>query len=337
MAQPGVGPNPGTIFDLMNAHQRTSALKAAIDLEVFTAIGAGKNTPQAIAASNGASERGIRILCDYLVTIGLLGKNGVYSLGVDAAAFLDQRSPMYMGSVAQFLTSRTLLEANRDLTGAVRKGGTVLSEEGTMDPEHPVWVNFARNMAPMAAPAAQAIAELLAANSKPVRRVLDLAAGHGLYGCFVAARLNAEVTAVDWPSVLEVARQNAERMNVADKWNALPGSAFDVEFGEGFDVVLVTNFYHHFDAATCTKLAAKIHKALAPGGRMVTLEFVPNDDRVSPQIPAQFSLMMLASTAHGDAYTFAEFDAMFRAAGYESNEMHALPMLPEQVIVSHKK
>jgi len=333
-----LGPDPTVIFDLLNAHQRTAALKAAIELDLFTAIAKGLDTPKAIAASNGASERGIRILCDYLTTIGLLRKADVYSLSPDSAAFLDQNSPTYIGSIAQFLTSRTLLESCRDLAGAVRKGGTVMSEEGTMDPEHPVWVNFARNMAPLAAPSAHAITELLAAANRPAGRVLDLAAGHGLYGCMIAARFpEASVTAVDWPAVLQVAKQNAERMNVADRWQPLPGSAFDVDFGEGYDLVLVTNFYHHFDAATCTRLAEKIHRSLAPGGRMVTLEFVPNEDRVTPTIPAQFSMMMLASTAHGDAYTFAEFEAMFRDAGFASSEIHPLPALPQQVIVSHKQ
>ncbi len=47
--------------------------------------------------------------------------------------------------------------------------------------------------------------------------------------------------------------------------------------GEGYDIVLVTNFYHHFDVQTCRHLAAKIFDALAPNGRMVTLEFVPNE------------------------------------------------------------
>ena len=337
MAQPPSGLNPAALFEILNAYQRTAALKAAIELDVFTAIGKGSNTVAAIAAATGGSERGVRILCDYLVTIGLLNKSPEYSLTPDAAAFLDQRSPMYMGSIAQFLTSRTLMESFRDVAGAVRKGGTVLSEEGTMDPEHPVWVNFARNMAALAAPSAQAIAEILAASGQPVTRVLDVAAGHGLYGCAVAARFpNARVIAADWQAVLAVAKENAEKFGVADRWQALPGSAFDVDFGEGYDLVLVTNFYHHFDPATCTSLAARIHRALAPGGRMLTLEFVPNDDRITPVIAAQFSLTMLASTAHGDAYTFAEFDEMFRAAGFRSNELHPLPQLPEHVIVSHR-
>ena len=52
------------------------------------------------------------------------------------------------------------------------------------------------------------------------------------------------------------------------------------------------------------------------GGRAVTLEFVPNEDRISPPDAAGFSLMMLAATPSGDAYTFSELDRMLRNAGF---------------------
>jgi hypothetical protein len=99
--------------------------------------------------------------------------------------------------------------------------------------------------------------------------------------------------------------------------------------------VLLTNFLHHFDPPTCEKLLRKVHAALKPGGKAVTLEFVPNEDRVSPPAAAAFSLMMLGSTAAGDAYTFSEFDTMFRNAGFSGSQIHALPG-PEKVIVSQK-
>jgi hypothetical protein len=100
--------------------------------------------------------------------------------------------------------------------------------------------------------------------------------------------------------------------------------------------VLLTNFLHHFDVATNETLLRKVYASLAPGGRAVTLEFVPNEDRVTPPMEASFSMMMLGTTAHGDAYTFAEYDAMFRNAGFARSEMRELSPLPQRVIVSYK-
>jgi SAM-dependent methyltransferase len=83
-----------------------------------------------------------------------------------------------------------------------------------------------------------------------------------------------------------VARENAAAAGVADRYHTIPGSAFDVEYGDGYDLALVVNFLHHFDPATCEKLLQKVHSSLKQGGRVVLLEFVPNEDRVSPAIPA---------------------------------------------------
>jgi hypothetical protein len=123
---------------------------------------------------------------------------------------------------------------------------------------------------------------------------------------------------------------------VADRHRLLPGSAFEVNWGGPYDVVLLTNFLHHFDVPTCERLAAKAHAALAPGGRALTLEFIPEPDRVSPPTAAAFALTMLATTAHGDAYTFAEYDGLFARAGFARSEFHPLPPTPQQAVVSHK-
>jgi len=101
--------------------------------------------------------------------------------------------------------------------------------------------------------------------------------------------------------------------------------------------VLLTNIFHHFDAPTCEKLIRRVHAALKPGGKAITLEFVPNEDRVSPPMAAAFSMVMLASTDSGDAYTFAQYEKMFGNAGFAKTALHPIPNLPQQVVVSEKQ
>ncbi len=327
-------PSPELIFDTLNAYQRTAALRGAIELDLFTAIGEGAATAADLAGKLKVPQRGARILCDYLVVIGLLTKQGArYGLTPDSAVFLDRRSPACVASAMTFLNSPELTNYFRDIAAVVRKGGAVLNAEGTMAPDDPIWVEFARAMAPMMAMPAEFIADLVGAGSG---KVLDIAAGHGLFGIAIARRNpNARIVALDWPAVLEVATENAQRAGVADRHTTIPGSAFDADYGSGYDVVLLTNFLHHFDPPTCEKLLRKVHAALNPGGTAVTLEFVPNEDRVSPPAAAAFSLMMLGSTTAGDAYTFSELDRMFRNAGFSGSQAHALAG-PEKVIVSRK-
>jgi len=329
------GPSPLLFFDTVWAYQRTEAIKTAIELDLFSAIGEGATTAAAIAARSGSAERGIRILCDFLVIGGLITKSGDgYALTEDSAAFLDRRSPYYLGGTIEFLLSPGLVEGFRGLTGAVRKGGTAMAQE-TVSPENPIWVQFARAMAPMMSLPAEGIAGIVGADSPC--RVLDIAAGHGLFGIAIARRNpNAEIVALDWAPVLEVAHENAAKAAVGDRHKLLAGSAFDVDFGGPYDVVLLTNFLHHFDVATCETLLRKVHAALAPGGRAITLEFVPNPDRVTPPASAAFSLTMLASTASGDAYTFAELESMFAKAGFVSSALRELYGTVEQAVVSSK-
>src|SRR5947209_909624 len=331
-------PSPELFFQTVNAYQRTAAIKAALELDVFTAIGEGARTARELAARCETAERGMRILCDYLVVMGFLTKEGgSYGLTQDSAVFLDRRSQAYMGGVTEFMLSPVLTGGFEDLAAVVRRGTTAMPEGGTVAPENPIWVKFARAMVPMMAMAAQAIAQLVGERGGAKLKVLDIAAGHGMFGIAIARQNpNVEVTALDWPNVLEVAKENARGAGVADRYHTIEGSAFDVDYGTAYDVVLLTNFLHHFDPPTCESLLRKVHGALAERGRAVTLEFVPNEDRVSPPIPAAFSMMMLGSTPSGDAYTFPELERMFQSAGFSHSEIRQLPATPEQVIISFK-
>ena len=329
-------PSPVFFFETANAYQRSAALKAAVELDIFTAVAEGDGTAASVASRCGASERGVRILCDYLAVIGMLTKEGgAYGLTLDSAVFLDRRSPAYMGGTLEFLHAPMITGNFEDLAAAVRKGGTVAPEGGTVSAENPVWVKFARAMAPMAAPVAEALPELAGRGGR--LKVLDIAAGHGLYGiAFARQNPEAQVVALDWPAVLEVARENASAAGVADRFSVIEGSAFEADYGGGYDLVLLTNFLHHFDPPTCEGLLRKVHAALAPGGAALTLEFVPNEDRVSPPVPAAFSLMMLAGTPGGDAYTFPELERMFAGAGFSASELRPAPLSPQQVVISRK-
>jgi 2-polyprenyl-3-methyl-5-hydroxy-6-metoxy-1,4-benzoquinol methylase len=326
---------PEHLFQSLNAYQLTAAMKAAIDLDVFTAIGEGANTVESARARCKASERGMRILCDYLCVVGFLAKNaGKYSLAADSAMFLDRRSPAYIGAASQFITAPALVAHFNDLTETVRSGHA--ATEGTTAPEAPIWVEFARAMAPLQMLSAGAFAELACAGMKP-RKILDIAAGHGVFGIAVAKlHPEAQIYAADWAPVLKVAEENARKAGVHDRYHLLPGSAFDVDFGGGYDVVLVTNFLHHFDKETNVRLLRKIHQSLVPGGRVAVLEFVPDENRVSPAPAAAFSLTMLAVTPAGDVYTFSELAAMLKEASFTGMELHPLPPSPHKVVTAQK-
>jgi len=252
-------PSPQLFFQTINAYQRTEGLKAAIELEVFSAIGEGNRTATEIAKRCSASERGTRILCDFLCIMGFLNKEGNrYSLTQDSAIFLDKRSPAYLGGITEFISTPDLTDAFKNLAGIVRKGGTTMSEGGTVSPEKS---DLGKVRAGDGADDGDAGAVAGEANRSQSQREVESARHRRrarLYGIeFAKNNPQAEVVALDWAPVLEVAKDNAKQAGVAERYSTLPGSAFDVDYGTGYDVVLLTNFLHHFDIPNNEKLLRK--------------------------------------------------------------------------------
>jgi SAM-dependent methyltransferase len=278
---PHIQPTPDRFFNAINAYEQTEAMKAAVELEIFTAIAEGNTTVPTIAKRCEGAERGVRTLCDFLTIHGFLTKEGAqYALAPDSALFLNRHSPGYMPAEI--------------MAAELRKGGEA-------------------------------------------HKILDIAASHGIFG-ISAAKQNpaAHIYAADWRNVLEVATKNAQAMGVADRYHLLPGSAFETDFGSGYDLVLIANFLHHFDPPTCTTFMRKVHTALKPGGRAAIAELVPNPDRVTPPTAAAFSMMMLATTPAGDAYTFAELESISKSAGFVRVELAPPEIGLDRLVIAHR-
>jgi len=329
-------PTPERFFNTINAYEQTEAMKAAIELELFTAIAEGNTAAAAIAKRCKAAERGIRTLCDFLTIHGFLTKEDAeYALAPDSALFLNRHSPAYIGTAIEFLLTPRLREGHARLTEAVRRGGTALGQ-GTLEPENPDWVRFAQAMMPLMYMPAEIMASELRKGGE-AHKVLDIAAGHGIFGISVAEQNpTAQIYAADWKNVLEVAMKNAQAMGVANRYHLLPGSAFETDFGGGYDLVLITNFLHHFDPHACSTFMRKVHGALELGGRAAIAELVPNPDRVTPPTAAAFSMMMLATTPAGDAYTFAELESISKSAGFARVDLAPPEIGLDRLVIAYR-
>jgi hypothetical protein len=329
--------SPQRIFETLAAFQRTAALRAAIELDLFTAIGEGADTTAMLAQRCSASERGLGILAAYLVMIGFLQKHDErYSLAADTAAFLDRRSPACIGeAAAETISGEAQAAAFATLTEAVRRGGTALPGGGTLAPEHPIWVEFARAMGVPGAFLARLLADSLDQEAKGPTKVLDIAAGHGLYGIEFAKRNpDAEVFAVDWPEVLAIARGNADTAGVGPRFHSIPGDALTVDFGTGYDLALITNFLP--DLKTTTVMLERIHSALVKDGCVAAFELMLDDDRTSPAAAVSLNLALLATTPGGEARTPSQLAKSLESAGFGRVELRELPPVPNRVMIAYK-
>jgi hypothetical protein len=257
--------SPDRFIDNVFAYQRTAAVKAAIELDLFSAIGAGADSVETLAAKVNASPRGVRILSDYLTVQELLIKDGQrYRLTPSSSVFLDKRSPACMASVVDFLTHELMQLFLEDPAAYVRNGGSI--GLANLAPDHRSGWGCASH-----GPVHGARRAGIATN-----RAMALAAQGprcgGRPGVFGSRRQSGAGRGyrARLATGLEVALRNARASSVCRTRYIPAGSAFDVEWGTGYDLVLIPNL-HHFDRPKRAWAFSDVHDAplrpaALPGG-----------------------------------------------------------------------
>ncbi|WET76814.1 class I SAM-dependent methyltransferase [Amycolatopsis sp. QT-25] len=325
------------LYRMMRVYKETSLLRAALRVGVFDALGDGHGTPAAIATATGADPRGIRLLLNALVALGLVHRHqdGRFTLDRGGFSLLVGSSPDFYGGMVDVVASDEEWDAMRDLAAAVRNGGSV-RDVNAETPGYHYWETFARSVGPVTVPTAGLLAELLEpwSATRSGTRVLDLACGHGIYGFTLVRRLpGATVTCVDWPNVLEITRQHAREQGLDSQARFVSGDMFELDLGPEHDLVLVTNVLHHFSEARATELLSRATAQLAPGGRIGVVGFVAGDDPARDPEPHLFSVLMLAWTNAGEVHTTAAHERMYAAAGLRIEATRRVPGLPFHVTV----
>jgi C-methyltransferase len=329
---------PAPILQMLQGAQVSAIVSTAIELGVFGALASGSLSEKDLATKIHCPQRSTRILTDALVVLGLAKKDGTqYGLTPLAAEWLDPTKPTYVGDITGIFCNPTLVSALAQMPKAVKNDGSVLPEHAET-PKHPFWESFAKSSAALAVPAANALDGAIGKwiESKPKVKVLDIAAGSGIYGFTLAKKhANVELTALDWPNVLAQTKEWQKRLGVdANRVKYIEGNLFEVAYGGPYDIVLLSHVYHHFDPKTCQDLTKKVASAVGPGGRVVVQDMMV--DGVSNPGAVLFSVTMLNWTKKGEAYGVGDYTKWLTEAGFKKPDVHPSAGMPATFLVADK-
>jgi SAM-dependent methyltransferase len=292
---------------------------AAVNNKVFDTLDSGPKTIDQVSKATGASQRGLRAIVNALVGLELLKKDrqGKYSLTPESENFLvSTKAGTLAGSFPMIM--RRLIPLWLKLDDIVRTGRPAESR----NQEHPGTEFFAElveNIIPMSYGSAQALGDKLRiAKAKNEVRVLDLAAGSGIWGIALAQKSpRVRVTAVDWAGMIPTTKRVTQKFGVSDRFTFIEGDISQVEFGNGYDIATLGHILHSEGGERSRQLLKKTFRALKSGGTIAIAEWLVNDDRTGPLPPLMFAVQMLVNTEKGDTFSFNEIKSWLEEAGFK--------------------
>ena len=241
----------------------------------------------------------------------------MYSLTPESAAFLLSTQlgthAGFFGTIAPQIISRWLR-----LSDIVREGRPAVAvnqeTEGTE-----FFSQLVERIIPMSYPAAQKLGDhLKLAGARNEIRVLDLAAGSGIWGIALAEKSQrVRVTAVDWPGMIPTTKRITQRFGVGDRFNYIEGDILAAAFGSGFNIATLGHILHSEGEQRSCELLKKTFRALKSGGTVAIAEWLVDDDRTKPRPSLMFAVQMLVNTEKGDTFSFNEIKNWLEEAGFK--------------------
>lgn len=312
-------------------------IETAVHERVFDVLDSGPKTVDQVSKETGTPERGLRMIMNALAGVNLLSKDDQqrYSLTEESSAFLVSSKPSFFGGLFKHISSQ-LLPKWIQLPEIVHNGRPATAVN-SQDEGAEFFAQFVADIFPMSYPSATTLAKHLnLASAAETLRVLDIAAGSGVWGIALAqASPRVRVTAVDWPRVLEVTKQMTQRFGLADRYEYVAGDIGEVDFGSGYNIATLGHILHSEGAPRSRKLLRKLFDALAPGGTIAIAEFLVNNDRSGPPQGLIFAVNMLVNTDDGDTYSFEEIAAWLKEAGFANARTLESPG-PSPLILANK-
>jgi ubiquinone/menaquinone biosynthesis C-methylase UbiE len=279
---------------------------------IFDHCESGGKTAASLSGLVKTDGRATELLLNSLVALGLLKKKGDrYGNTALSSRYLVKGKPQYQGDIMDHYN--TLWDNWSGLDTVLKTGKPFRRSH-----DHKSFILGMHNIASL-----KEKEVINALDLRGVGRLLDLGGGPGTYSVAFAKK-KIDVTILDFPDTLRITRKLTKQAGLEKRIRLLPGDFTEADWGDGYDMIFISQILHSFTAGECLGLLRKSRTALKPGGRVVVQEFHLDETKTNPPVGAIFAINMLVNTPGGRTYTPKEMSAWMKKAGFVRMEKKLL-------------
>lgn len=313
------------VLDLIEAFRRSKTMFAAVALGVFDELAQSPRTAAELAARAGADVDAMSRLLDGCVGLGLLVRTGDgFANAPMAARYLTRNSPdtlagyvLYSNEALYPMWGR-LEDAVREGTNrweAVFGGHQALFDHFFRSPE--ARRTFLSGMHGFGRLSSPEIVRLF--NLNGFQHLVDLGGGTGHLAVAACERYGGlRATIFDLPGATDLAREYTAASSAAQRLSVAEGDFFTDPLPAG-DLYTLGRILHDWGEEKIRRLLARIFEALPPGGGLLVVETLLDEDGRGPVSALMQSLNMLVCT-EGRERSESEYRALLEQAGFHRVE-----------------
>jgi predicted O-methyltransferase YrrM len=325
--------DPSHVMQVGMGFWSSKTVLSAVELELFTHLGADSMSGEEIGEQLGLHPRGIYDFLDTLVALRFLerdgdGRESRYRNTAETAAFLDKRSPTYIGGMLEMCNAR-LYRFWGDLTEALRTGkpqnevkhnGKPMFDELYSDPAR--LEQFMQAMQGGSLGSFHTLAEKF--DFSKYETVCDIGGATGQLSMILAEHHpHLHCTSYDLPVVAPIAEKAIAAAGLTDRVGVASGDCFADPLPRA-DVITMGRILHDWNLDRKMQLIRSAYEALPEGGAFIVIENLIDDARRENAFGLMMSLNMLIE--FGDAFDFtgSDFAGWCREVGFR--EVEVLPL-----------
>lgn len=313
-------PEPVIINAMGDTVYRGMAILAGMQLDLFTPLKDGPLSAGQIAASLGVEVVKLRPLLYSLVAVGLLTvEDELFANTAEADYYLVRGRPSYRGD--RHKVESDLWIAALHIAESIQTGKPQAAHDYESMGEDEL-EEFLGGLHCRAYADGARIARDYDFSS--CQTVVDVGGGSGGVAIALAEALpHLQVTVVELPSVVPVARRFVERAGVAERVQVQAVDVVRQPLKDTFDAALLRAFVQVISLEEAHQALRNVHQALRPGGTIYIRDLTLDDSRLTPLNATLFSPVYVAIYEHGQNRTVQEYRDLVTEAGFEDFEFDA--------------